>query len=82
MMFIFIMLHHPNQENMPECHFSRSFLMSESRGGKLIEKISSTLLGRQMPKYLIYDPAHLKGKSNLKRLSRESGMDMFNASDF
>lgn len=80
--FIFTMLHLPNQENKPDCHFCRSFLMSLSKGGKLKVNTSSTFFGKRMPKYLIQESAHLKGKSACSSLANEFGMDMFRASDF
>lgn len=81
-MFIFIMLHLPNQENRPVCHFCKSFLMILRRGGKLREKISSVLLSSRMPKYLMWEPAQRKRKSARSRLSRDVGTETFKASDF
>lgn len=47
-----------------------------------VEKISSTLLGKRMPRYFMYDVAHLKRKSTQSSVDNEVGIDMFSASDF
>lgn len=43
---------------------------------------SPTFFGKRMPKYLIQESAHLKGKSACSSVANEFGMDMFRASDF
>lgn len=81
-MFIFIILQRPNQENMPFCQVCRSLLMSVSRGGKLRGKTSSNLLGKLIPRYLMLELVNLKGKSALSRFANEVGRETFNAFDF
>lgn len=47
--------------------------MDARRGaGELRAKMSSVLLGKRIPRYLMLDVAHLKGKSRAMQLKREA----------
>lgn len=80
-MLIFILPHRPNQENITlpgfEVLFNAHQQRKEIEGGNII-----VLFSKRIPRYLIFDFAHLKGKSERSSTAIESGMEMFSASDY